>query len=195
MSTDLKALWNSSEETLVSPDLDKLKSESTNTLTRIKKILSIEYRLNLILSPIFIILLIWQNQWWLALFQASISTAYFVYYTVLIKKIKHFDYSQNVVESLKSTYRYLRFYLLHYKALMWALFPVGGSVAFIWGIYVGYTEAGGKDIFTNYKIWLVFIGTLLLATGLGWLINKLVNLLYGNKINRLKKQIEDFEKN
>ena len=68
MSTDLKALWNSSEETLVSPDLDKLKSESTNTLTRIKKILSIEYWLNLILSPIFILLLIWQDQWWLAAF-------------------------------------------------------------------------------------------------------------------------------
>ncbi|UII28043.1 LapA family protein [Fulvivirga maritima] len=195
MNVDLKELWNNADEALLSPDFDRLESQSEGVLRSISKVLKIEFWINLLFSPLVIVWLAISEMWWLALLQLVFSAGYFFYYKMLINKTSGFDYSQNVLQGLKATYRYLHVFLLHYKILMWLIFPVIGSIAFMRGVHVGYTQAGGVDFWFNYKIWLVILGALLVAALVSWLINWLVNLLYGHKIKRLKQQIKDFENN
>ncbi|MEO1254558.1 MAG: hypothetical protein AAFY41_06690, partial [Bacteroidota bacterium] len=92
----------------------------------------------------------------------------------------------NVVKSLKKIYGYLRFYLLHYKVMIWVSFSLGFVIGFF---------GNDSNIFENIDstrglIWLIVI-VLILVGIVGSILQWLVNMIYGKKIKRLKRTIED----
>ncbi|MEM7108744.1 MAG: hypothetical protein AAF519_11000 [Bacteroidota bacterium] len=201
MEIDLIDIWKKDEILLKNAKIDvdeAIGKKSTTVLAKIKFILKIEFWLNNLVGPTCAV-------WYFIYFGAGYGIfagfgyiIYFIYYLFLIRSINRFDYSADVKQSLTKVYKYLRFYLLHYKVIIWV-----GYVLVIWGaagygFYMGYT---GQEMdlpknvpqfeFTKTQAYVVLGLIVIVPVVFATLLHWLVNLIYGRKIKKLKLIVRD----
>jgi len=167
-----------------------IKGKSKTTLYWIKVILWIELLINIVSTP-FIIVQFQETQQTPALvFFLIVLVIYVAYYVFLIRSINQFNYLSDVKSSLKRLYKYLNFYLLHYKVLIWTIFP--GS--FLYGMWLGMQESGEEIPTDDQGFWAYIIGVSIICITVMVLLGSwLVNLIYGKKIKRLKGMVQELE--
>jgi hypothetical protein len=194
---NIKALWKQSKESIPVPEIRRElleKYRPKTTLYWIKVILTIEFWLSIGLFPVVTYFFMWKQYGYAgAASYTIISIAYLIYYRFLINSISKFNYDFSVVESLKKVYGYLKFYLLHYKVVIWISLLVGFTLGLLQGIEQG---LNGQPIADEDKVmfWSVAIGLSLLIVGvIGGIMHFLVHLIYGRKIKRLKKMVRSLE--
>ncbi|WP_420318330.1 hypothetical protein [Ekhidna sp.] len=190
---DIQSVWKKSKKsTDVSTFLiETLEKKGTKTtMYWIKVVLWIEFWMNLILLPIIIPYLIRKEEptWYIGIY-VGVTIIYFIYYQFLIRQINRFNYDGNVIHSLKKVYGYLRFFLLHYKVVIW--------FSMIFGLIYGFVAPENQEALSGLqttKQWIIAIGfsTLIVAV-VGGLMHLLVHLIYGRKIKRLKRMVRDLE--
>ena len=190
---DLLKVWergkSASHEQTISVDLERAtRGRSRSTLQWIAMILWIELGLNIVVTPFIYVW--WRKigltwQFWA---YALVVAIYIAYYIFLILAIRRFDFSLNVREGLKRIYGYLRFYLLHYKVVIWVIFPA----AFLYGIYIALEEEGFPEL-TTRRIAFLTTFTIVFNAAFSSLFNWLINTIYGKKIRRLKGMIAELE--
>ena len=190
---DIRSLWNRSKEK-EDPNalqINAMERKGTKTtLYWIKTILWIEFWLSCVGIPVYIFLDIeGYNTPSFKIFAVSITCVYLVYYQFLIREINRFKYDRNVVKSLKKVYGYLRFYLLHYKVVIW--------LSLLAGTILGMLDPKNKAVLTEMDSagdWVVLLGVLAIMIGImGGLITLLIHLIYGRKIARLRRMVRDLE--
>ncbi len=192
---DIQGLWEKGKQANRStePEIDidqAIKGKSRTTLYWIKIILWMEFWINVISTPIIIKMLLELESYPLLGFFLVLVAVYLIYYLFLIRLINKFNYLNDVKSSLKRLYKYLNFYLLHYKVLVWTIFP--GS--WIYGFWVGFKEGSGGEMPEGLKAWAILIGFLVVTIGIMILISTwLINLIYGRKIKRLKGMVQELE--
>lgn len=192
---DIQGLWAKGKQASRSnePQIDideAIKGKSRNTLYWIKVILWIELLINIISTPFIIAMFKETEQEGALVFFLIILVIYVAYYIFLIRSINQFNYLSDVRSSLKRLYKYLNFYLLHYKVLIWTVFP--GS--FIYGLWLGMKESGEEIPTDEPRFWAYIIGISIVFIALMVLIGSwLVNLIYGKKIKRLKGMVKELE--
>ena len=191
---DLSQIWSKSKEAnaLDQIDIDQaIRGKSKDTLHWIKIILMIELGLNVVMTPF--IYLWWRSYGltWQFYFYLGIVLVYVGYYLFLIREVSNFSYAEEVKAGLSKIHRYLKFYLLHYKAVIWILYPL----SYLYGLYLGFQANGESFSDLSMIRWLKLIGISIAfnATMIA-LFTWLINLIYGRKIKRLKGIIDSFEK-
>lgn len=187
---DIRSVWKSSKENTATPDVPFQEGKKAKTtLYWIKFILWIEFWLSIVCVGPMVYYFTSNDQFGQAAFYGAITIIYLFYYQFLIKKINAFHYDGNVVESLKKVYGYLRFYLLHYKVVIW--------LSLIFGVFFGMSDpenAKGLANLSTTKQWTIFISVVLtMILLLGGIMHGLVHLIYGRKIRRLKETVRDLE--
>lgn len=191
---DIQGLWEKGKQVSRSnqPEIDidlAIKGKSRTTLYWIKIILWIEFWINVVSTPFIVVMFLKEGQHGLLVGFALLVLVYLVYYLFLIRLINRFNYLTDVKSSLKRLYKYLNYYLLHYKVLIWTIFPA----SWIYGFWLGFQE-GTKEIPDDPKAIAILIGILALCIGILILIfTWLVNLIYGRKIKRLKGMVKELE--
>ena len=195
---DLKELWKKGETSLSDSegfDLEKsIKSKSKDILQKIKFILTIEFWLNNVITTSCAVYYYFHFGPATGIFTGVVFLIYFYYYSFLIKAIKKFDYSGEVKSSLQKIYNYMRFYVLHYKVVLWICFLVAPYLAFAYGFYIGssgeptpeWAQNAPQFEFTKTQAYLVLgiIAIIPILVTLG--LNYLVGMIYGRKIKQLK---------
>lgn len=189
---DIRSIWQNSKDKGVpkSLQINMLERKGTRTtLYWIKTILWIEFWLTIAGAPIAIY---YFNQIYSLAFSVPygvICFLYLFYYHFLIKQINRFSYDRNVIDNLKKIYGYLRFYLLHYKVVIW--------ISLIVGMIIGIMEPENQAVLSkvdSIKDWAKFIAVLAVMIGImGAIMTLLVHLIYGRKIKRLKRMVKDLE--
>ena len=190
---DIRSIWNKSKklEDPSSLKINRLEKKGTKTtLYWIKVILWIEFWLNIIITPIFVPYLLKRgDSIGFIAFITSITFIYLIYYQFLIRKINRFSYDGNVIKSLKKVYGYLRFFLLHYKVVIW--------ISMIIGVVHEFSREKYDEVLNDINTqedWIAFILINLLVMGvIGGLMHLIINLIYGRKIKRLKRMVQDLE--
>ncbi|MCG8390292.1 MAG: hypothetical protein MJA30_32385 [Cytophagales bacterium] len=184
---DLKDIWQKGAGALGSGNvtLQPVETQRSRTvLYWLRVILSIEFWLNNIITPLAVYHEFSKNSKATAIFLIVVGIVYFIYYIFLIRQIRRFDFSGNVRESLSKIYGYLKFYLLHYKVVFFAALYFGG--------FYGFYEAAAADggfVLGSQIIWpLLLLVVALIPVYL--IFHFLINLVYGRKIKRLKAIIE-----
>ncbi len=167
-----------------------IKGKSRDTLRWVKIILWIEFGLNVAFTPL---VYMWWEQigltWEFYIF-LGIVIGYLGYYLFLIRAISNFDYTGHVLQSLKKIYGYLNFYLLHYKFVIWVIYPL----SFVYGLVVGLQQSEKPLSEIGLQKWLAIVGiSIVFVAIMVLLLNWLVNLIYGKKIRRLKGMVSELE--
>ena len=201
MELDLIDIWKKDTASLKNAEInvdEAIGKKSTTVLAKIKFILKIEFWLNNLIVPACAVWYFIDFGVGYGVFTFMAFLIYFFYYIFLIRSINRFDYSGDVKKSLTKVYKYLRFYLLHYKVVIWEGYVLVNWGADGYGIYMGYT---GQEMdlpqntpqfeFTKTEayvvIGLIIVVPVLFAALLHWL----VNLIYGLKIKKLKRIVDD----
>lgn len=192
---DIRSVWKKSKEKenladLGIESLEKKKGTKT-TLHWIRIILWIEFCINLVCLPILFFLDIdgFKSLSFKAFF-VTITIIYLIYYQFLIREINRFSYDRNVVQNLKKVYGYLKFYLLHYKVVIW--------LSLLVGMLIGILDPKNQEVLSNLNStndWISFILTISILIGImGGILTFLIHLIYGRKIKRLKRMVKDLER-
>lgn len=189
---DIEKLWKKGKDSHtfdVPVDIDEaVQGKSKNDLHWIQIILWIELGVNLLFIPM--IYLWWKKEGasielWLFV---GIFLLYLFFYSFLIRALRKFDYAENVKSSLKKIYRYLDFYLLHYRVVIWFIYPISSIYGLIYAL---------KDVdLSTYTVWswVRVIGLIILLNAFmiiffTWFINR----VYGRKVKRIKSVVEEME--
>ena len=189
---DIRSIWNNSKE-LEDPaslQLNMLERKGTKTtLYWVKVILWIEFWLTIVGAPLVIYYLGSSYGGFELTLYAVLCLGYLFYYQFLIRAINRFSYDRNVVQNLKKVYGYLRFYLLHYKVVIWLSLLVGALMSAF--------EPENAEVLVkmdSFLDWLKFLSVMLVMLGIvGGLMTFMVHLIYGRKIKRLKKMVKELE--
>ena len=89
---------------------------------------------------------------------------------------------------MKSTYKYLKFYILHYKVVVWGLMPLSSFVSYF--ITISSPQENQPEVVIGSgPFWVGMAAVLVLSLLFSLLFNFLVNLIYGRKIKRLKEMV------
>lgn len=184
---DIKDIWQKGSGALgagtaLAPPAENVRSR--NVLYWLRVILTIEFWLNNIGTPIAIYYEFQRDSRATAIFLIVVGVVYFFYYLFLIRQIRSFDFSGNVRESLTRIYHYLKFYVLHYKVVFFASLYFGG----FYGYYEAITEKGPFVPNKDTLLPLLLVAVLLIPVYL--IFHFLINLIYVRKIKKLKKIIE-----
>lgn len=201
---DLKDIWNKGASATGADELDVeavIGQKSKTLLDKIKFILKIEFWLNNILTPLGAIYYFQNFGFWSGIAVLVVAIIYFSYYMFLIKAISNFDFAGDVRESLSKLYRYLKFYLLHYKVIIWVTFVGFAWAALGYGFYLGYTGQASEamlesapKIDVNKTQAYILLGVMVIIPVLfAILLHYLTNLIYGVKIKKLKLILSDFK--
>lgn len=191
---DVISLWKKSKEIASIPSIDITDFDRKPTKTVlfwIKFILLIEFWINVVALPFAsYYLLVTSPDLLMFILYIVVTAIYLAYYQFLIRSIKRFNYDQNVVASLKKIYSYLRFYLLHYKVVIW--------LSLFTGVILGLLDATNQQSMPPDADPLIFWGsvigiTLILVGIVGAIFHLLINLIYGRKIKRLKGIVKSLE--
>ena len=119
-----------------------------------------------------------------------LMVAYLFYYQFLINKIKKFDYTEDVFSSLSRIYGYLKFYLLHYRVIVWIILPA----VFVLSAVLSYIETPNHENtipMWSPQFWIFCSIMAFIALVIILIMHFLVNLIYGRKIKKLKGMIEE----
>lgn len=190
---DIIALWEKGKSIDRNPEIDvdkAISKQSKGTLYWIRIILNIEFWINVAAFPVFVYYLIIRDQDYLwGGLAVAITIIYLFYYQFLIRQVKRFSFEENVRTSLKKLYGYLRFFVLHYKVVLW--------VSLIIGLLKGFLEDVPKEVpaekLAEPNVWLIIIGaSIFFAIIVGLIMTGLIHLIYGRKIKRLKKLVKEF---
>lgn len=190
---DIIGLWEKGKQYAPNVEIDvdeTIKSKSRGTLYWIRVILTIEFWINVTAMPCFFYLLFIQHQDYIWGSTAVVITAiYLFYYRFLIRQVKQFSYEDDVRTSLKKLYGYLHFFVLHYKVVLWVSLLIGLIKGFVEDVPNSVTpEQMAEPMF-----WPMMIGvSAIMAGAVGLVLTLLVNLLYGRKIKRLRKIVNEF---
>lgn len=182
---DLRSIWNKSKklENPRSLQLDLLEKKGTKTtLYWIKIILWIEFILSIVFIP-FIVIFLKEEPTWTKIVYVAVTLIYLVYYQFLIKQINHFNYDKDLLTGLKKVYRYLWFYKLHYKVMIWLSLSIGFFAALL------APENANTLTGTDFAILMVISFILLLI--IGGFFQLILFFVYGKKIRRLKQMVKD----
>ena len=182
---DIIALWEKGKSNDLSPDIDvdqTISKRSRGTLFWIRVILTIEFWINVAAIPVFTYFLLIRDKLYIWGGLAVIITlVYLFYYQFLIRQIKNFSFEDDVRTSLQKLYGYLRFFVLHYKVVLWLSFLISTVQQYF------------KDSIPLI-LWLtensVAISIIIL---LGIFLNYLIDLIYGRKIRYLRNIINTFK--
>ncbi|MEQ9303512.1 MAG: hypothetical protein RJQ14_06305 [Marinoscillum sp.] len=190
---DIIGLWEKGKRLNPEIDIDinkAIRSRSKGTLFWIKVILLIEFWINVAAIPTFLYFLLYlQKEYFWGIAGIIITIIYLFYYQFLIRQIKKFNFTENVRTSLKKLYGYLRFFVLHYKVVIWLSLAIGLIRAFIEDV----PESVTPEQMAEPYFWPTIIAvSSFFAAIVGLIITLLVNLIYGRKIKRLKKLIKEF---
>lgn len=198
---DLIDLWKKDTASLKDAEInvdEAIKKKSSTVLTKIRFILKIEFWLNNLITPVSAIWYFMDFGFWYGLSTSIGFLIYFFYYIFLIRSINKFDYSRDVKHSLTKVYNYLRFYLLHYKVVIWVCYVLIVWGAAGYGFYMGYT---GQEMdlpknaptfeFTKTQAYIALGMIIVVPVLFAGLLHWLVNLIYGIKIKKLKLIIND----
>ena len=176
-----------------------LGKKSKTVLYWVKFILWIEFSVSLITIPF--ILMDWNNAYYKHLgenyldYATPISLAillgYLFYFQFLIWQINRFDFAGDVKTSLNKIYNYLKFYILHYKILVWGIYPISVMLGGYAGAKQAASELGEELVIGSGLFWALILVTLVIGLLFSLLMNFLVNLIYGRKIKRLKGMIDE----
>lgn len=188
---DIIELWNkgkkdSSDNEEVNVD-ELINKKSRTPLHWIKIILWIEFWLNLASIPV-VILISEQEPILYGIIMPIVIAIYLVYYQFLIQKIKRFDYSTNVLTSLRKLYNYLNFFFLHYKVVIW--FSLLFSL--VYSLILESDKHPDKG-FVDFWLPVAGISSVMMILA-GLFFSFLINLIYGRKIKRLKSIVKELEK-
>ena len=193
---DIKDIWakgklQRSSEVEVNVD-EVVGKKSKDVLYWVKFVLWIEFWINVVSLPLFA----WNmtaddvtvvNQY---IYGTGIALVfvYLFYYQFLIRSINRFDYAGDVKGSLTKIYKYLKFYILHYKVVVWGLVPISSTFGFFLALSDLADKEESMELYSE-AFW-VSVGVLIVVTLLfSLLLNFLVNLIYGRKIKRLKSMV------
>ena len=202
---DIKDIWKKGSASLSSADdldVDQIISQKSKTvLTKIRFILKIEFWLNNILVPATAVYYFMNFGFWYGVLGVACFAIYFTYFRFLIGAIDKFDYTDDVKHGLTKVYKYLNFYLLHYKVVIWLSFVGIFWGFFIYGYYLGATgqtsslimEDAPKFEFSKSQAYLVIAMVIIIPVAIASGFHYLINLLYGRKIKKLKQIISDFD--
>lgn len=186
---DFIALWEKGKalSPKVEIDVDQaIRSSSKGTLFWIKIILTIELWINIAFLPVLVYLFFWDTTdyaWGISLL--IITVVYILYYRFLISEVSHFTFTDEVRTGLRKLYRYLNFFLLHYKIVIW--------ISLLIGLVKGLSDVEPDISEKTPDAWVAIIGvSLVLITIIGLIFTFLINLIYGRKIKRLKKLVKAF---
>ena len=198
---DLIDLWKKDTASLKDADInveEAIGKKSSTVLTKIRFILKIEFWLNFLITPACAVWYFKDFGFWYGLFTSIVFLVYFFYYIFLIRSINKFDYSGDVKQSLTKVYYYLRFYLLHYKVVIWVCYVLVVWGAAGYGFYMGYT---GQEIdlpqtvptfkFTKTQAYLALGLIIIVPVIFAGILHWLINLIYGIKIKKLKVILDD----
>ena len=198
---DLIDIWKKDTASLKDAEInvdEAIGKKSTTVLAKIRFILRIEFWLNNLITPACAVWYFVDFGMGYGIFALSAFLIYFFYYIFLIQSINKFDYSGDVKHSLGKVYGYLRFYLLHYKVVIWVSYVALVWGAFGYGFYIGYT---GQEIdlpehipvfeFTKTQAYMVTALVIIVPVIFASMLHWLVNLIYGRKIKNLKLIIKD----
>ncbi|WP_436517167.1 hypothetical protein [Ekhidna sp. To15] len=190
---DIRSVWNRSKakEDPSSLQINKLERKGTkNTLYWIRIILWIEFSLTIISMPFMIVYVTSRgDSLGLIAIYIFISVVYLFYYQFLIRQIRQFSYDGNVLANIKKLYGYLRFYILHYYVVFW----ISLVLSFIYAMMdPANEEVLSKIESTSQWVTVIAIWALLLAI-VGGLFHLLIYLIYGRKIKRIGRMMEDLE--
>lgn len=190
---DIIALWDKGKELNANPELDidkAISSRSKGTLFWIRVILTIEFWINVAALPVFVyyLLIVDKDYLWGTL-AVIVTLIYLVYYQFLIKQIKRFSFEENVKTSLKKLYRYLSFFLLHYKVVIWISLLIGMVKAIVEDVP---NQVPPEQLDAPYFMLSVIVvsGVMIIIVGLFFTL--LIHLIYGRKIKRLKRLVRQF---
>ncbi|NQZ77675.1 MAG: hypothetical protein HRT61_16465 [Ekhidna sp.] len=190
---DIKTLWKKSKEKSDFSQVQQRFAEKAkrSSLEWIRIILTVEFWLTILFAPFTIYSLAQMGySFWVYGFCGLFCIGYLFYYQFLIRQIRSFQYHKDVLNNLQKIYNYLRFYLLHYKVLIWIALIAG----FIAGLFA---EENKEDlaILSTTKEWVIVIAissALLVAVGL--LFHLLIYLVYGRKVKRIKHTLDDLRR-
>lgn len=189
---DIINLWQKSKQLSEPVEVDveqAIQSRSHGTLFWIRVILTIEFWMNVALIPagIYYYLLV-DPQPFMVVFIPALCVVYLFYYQFLIRQIKNFGYTDDVRTGLLKIYRYLRFFLLHYKVVIWASLVIGMGT----GLYMASTQDPSLGTM-DARAWAIALGfATVVILLIGFFFNFLINLIYGRKIKRLKNLVKEF---
>ncbi|WP_421876978.1 hypothetical protein [Marinoscillum sp.] len=190
---DIIALWDKGKELNANPELDidkAISSRSKGTLFWIRVILTIEFWINVAALPVFVyyLLIIDKDYLWGTL-AVIVTLIYLVYYQFLIKQIKRFSFEENVKTSLKKLYRYLSFFLLHYKVVIWISLLIGMIKAIVEDVP---NQVPPEQLEAPYFMLSVIVVSGIMIIIVGLFFTLLIHLIYGRKIKRLKRLVRQF---
>lgn len=176
---------------------DVIGKKSKNVLYWVKFVLWIEFWINVVSLPIMIWSIFYVEfmpmQKTMTIITTGLVVVYLFYYQFLIRNIKAFDYTEDVYSSLKKIYGYLKFYLLHYRVIVWGVLPVIFGLTF----YMSLDQLANEENITivpgTAEFWLFLTIMSAFYLFIILIIHFLVNLIYGRKIKRLKGMIAELE--
>lgn len=187
---DIIKLWNKGKapsSDAESFDIDEVISRKSKTpLFWIKLVLWIEFWINFVSLPFFYVYRDLDPVLY-GIVTPILIVIYLVYYQFLIRKIKAFDFTDNVRSGLRKLYGYLNFFFLHYKVVIWVVFPI----VYAYQIYVAIQNIPHK-MSTKSILATIGIGIVVCAV-VALLINFLINLIYGRKIKRLRGIVQELD--
>ena len=189
---DIRSIWNSSKEKEdpKSLQINLMERKGTkSTLQWVKIILWVEFWLTIVGAPLGIYFAGHLYSQAELIVYGAICFGYLFYYQFLIREINRFSYDRNVVQNLKKVYGYLRFYLLHYKVVIWLSILVG----ILMEVLKPENRTELSEISTTAE-WIKFLSIMIVMFAiLGGIMTFLVHLIYGRKIKRLRGMVKELE--
>jgi hypothetical protein len=187
---DIISLWNKGKESASQGEdinIDELISKKSKTpLYWIKIVLWIEFWINLVSLPFFLLYKEIEPVLY-GIVGPIVIVIYLVYYQFLIQNIRRFDFTVNVKTGLRKLYGYLNFFFLHYKVVIWLLLPL----AYAYGDYIA-IQRQQENVTMNEFLKIIGLGIVVCGV-MCLFFNFLINLIYGRKIKRLKRIVLEFE--
>ena len=193
---DIKDIWEKgklqqAEEVQLNVD-NMEERKPKDVLYWVKFILWIEVGLNVACLPLFAWMLFSDDlrdvDRYIYSWGIGMIILYLFYYRFLISSINKFDYAGDVKGSLTKIYKYLKFYILHYKVVVWGLMPLSSFVSYF--ITISSPQENQPEVVIGSgPFWVGMAAVLVLSLLFSLLFNFLVNLIYGRKIKRLKEMV------
>jgi len=192
MQDELKDLWQSAnaKNDISSEQLDQIISnKSTNLIEKLTKTVRFEHYFNILVSPIIVGLFIFESQFRLALILGLMLLSIITYYHFLLKKLRNHKIELNVHDYLVNSYRAFKSFINHYYIACFFIIGVSLYAGFELGLGL-LTDDNQPEIFNESEDLYFLLFTVIITISITYLF---IYLLYGRKIMRLKKIIEELE--
>lgn len=184
---ELRELWKKEQgdDTIAQKEVD-LSSTTESVVDKMKKALFWEDIFNKLFSIVLFVYLIYTKEYLYGVGFVVFMAPVLWYYNYIITEIEKFTYQTDVKNYLQNIYRILRVFVIRYRAIVVVLVPI----SFLYGFYVGYQENTEPDKVIEPTTIIIAVIVLLVFYGLAELY---IYLLYGRKLEKLKKLLEGVE--